>query len=733
MKFIHQHDQMDCGPACLAMITDFYSNPYPLAYLRDECFLSKEGVSLKGVSDASKKLGFETLSAKLDLNSLFANQHFPCIIHWNQNHFVVLSKISKNLLNKYTFNIADPGFGILKLSEEEFCKGWIGAEDKGIALFLKPTEAFKRNKAPKPPKKTFRFLLKYLKPYKMELLQLLIGLLCGSALTLVFPFLTQALIDKGIGNQSMRTIYIILFAQIFLFLGNSVIEIIRNWITLFIGARINVTIISDFLAKLMKLPIKFFDTKMMGDFTQRIGDHERIEKFLTSQSLLTLFSLVNISVFLIVLAYYDIKILGAYIILTGLAIVWAIYFLRKRKFLDYQSFQQRAENQDSVYELINGMQEIKLNDFQRYKRRGWENIQVNLFKINQRILKVDQFQETGFEFLNHFKNIFVTFIAANEVIKGNITIGAMLSISYIIGQMNSPIGQLIIFFRSYQDARISLERLGEVHHQEEEDGVKKEMKVEGNETHIFTNLKGLKLSNLNFQYEGPDSPLVLKNINMLIPSGKKTAIVGASGSGKTTLLKLLLKFYEPTNGKICIDGRNLEGFSAESLRRQCGTVMQDGYIFSDSIERNIATSEDTIDKDKLWNALEIANLDKYVQNLPLGVKTKIGASGNGLSGGQKQRILIARAVYKDPNYLFFDEATSALDADNEKEIMEKLNHFLEGKTSVTIAHRLSTVRNADKIIVLKNGEIAEYGDHISLVANQADYYHLVRNQLELGS
>lgn len=721
---------MDCGPACLAMITQYYGKPYPLSYLRDECFLSREGVSLKGISDASKSIGFDNISAKLDLKSLFLNQHFPCIIHWNQNHFVILYGITKNIFGKKKFKIADPGFGILRLTEEEFCEAWLGEGVKGIVLFLDPTELFNKRIPPKAAKRTVKFLLKYLNPYKVELFQLLIGLLCGSALTLVFPFLTQALIDKGIGNQSVKTIYIILFAQIFLFLGNSVIEIIRNWITLYIGARINVTIISDFLVKLMKLPIKFFDTKMMGDFTQRIGDHERIEKFLTSQSLLTLFSLVNISVFLVVLAYYDFKILGAYLFLTVLAIIWASYFLKKRKLLDYQSFQKRAENQDSIFELINGMQEIKLNDFQIYKRRAWENIQISLFKINQRVLKLDQFQETGFEFLNHFKNIFVTFIAANEVIKGNITIGAMLSISYIIGQMNSPIDQLIIFFRSSQDARISLDRLGEVHQHDEEDIDTRDLNTHFKDEN---NPKGFRLSGVSFQYEGPNSPYVLKDINLLIPEGKKTAIVGASGSGKTTLLKLLLKFYKPTDGEISVNKHNLNEVSAESLRRNCGTVMQDGYIFADSIERNVATSDEFINEDKLWNALDVSNLTDYVRNLPLGVKTQIGASGNGLSGGQKQRILIARAVYKNPNYLFFDEATSALDADNEKVIMQKLGNFLNGKTSVTIAHRLSTVKNADKIIVLKNGKIVEQGNHLSLVANQADYYHLVKNQLELGS
>jgi len=734
MNFIPQHDQMDCGPACIAMIAKYFKRKYPLGYLRENCFLGKDGVSLLGISIAAKKIGFETFSAKLNSQELSKKENLPCILHWNQNHFVVLYDIQKDFFSKkIIYKIADPGYGLIKLKREQFEKSWLSDGDLGVALFMKPTQKFYELIPPKENKISFQFILNYLKPYKTELFQLFIGLLGGSLLTLLFPFLTQALIDKGIGNNSIRIIYIILLAQVFLFLGNSAIEIIRNWITLYIGARINITIISDFLKKLMSLPIKFFDAKMMGDFTQRIGDHERIEKFLTSQSLFTLFSLINVSVFFLVLAYYDFKILTVYFILTILAVGWILFFLKKRKFLDYQSFQKRAENQDSIYELINGMQEIKLNGFEKHKRNAWEAIQVQLFNINQRILRLDQYQGVGFNFINHFKNIIVTFIAANEVIKGDLTLGAMLSISYIIGQMNSPINQLTNFFRSFQDARLSLDRLSEIHQQEEEenDGLDNiNEKVIGSD--FQKNTQGLKIVNMNFGYEGPKFPLILNEINLFIPEGQITAVVGASGSGKTTLMKILLKFYSPHSGDIYVNKQPLGNVSSKSWRKHCGTVMQDGFIFSDTIERNIATSEKNIDEIKLWKAIETANLQDFVTALPLGVKTKIGASGNGISGGQKQRILIARAVYKNPKYLFFDEATSALDAENERTIMNKLNTFLKGKTSVIIAHRLSTVKNAHQIIVLKNGRIVERGNHSSLVANRGDYFHLVKNQLELG-
>ena len=576
-------------------------------------------------------------------------------------------------------------------------------------------------------------MLGYLKPYKNQMLQLFMFLLLGTLTTLVFPVLTQKLIDDGVNKKDLSVISYILLAQLFFFFGNIIFGIFRNWIMLVVGTKINIQIISDFLKKLLKLPIKFFDTKLMGDFNQRIQDHERIEDFLTSQSLITLFSVITFSVFFGVLWYYDFRILAVYIVLTVISIAWSLYWMRKRKILDYFRFQQRSENQESIYEIINGVSEMKLNQFEDFKRREWEQIQQKLFKINIRILKLDQIQLSGFEFMNQLKNIVVTFLAASFVVKGNMTLGALLSVSYIIGQMNSPVSQLISFFRSLQDAKLSLARLNEVqNHPEEEQENQlpllspKYMQKNGIE-------KGIYFKNTSFQYEGPQSPFVLKDINLFIPEGKVTAIVGASGSGKTTLMKMLLKFYEPVSGEIFFNHLNINDISPLDLRKNCGVVMQDGFIFSDTIERNIATNDENIDYEKLDKALKTANIKSFVEELPLGLNTKIGASGNGISGGQKQRILIARAVYKNPNFIFFDEATSALDAENEKIIHDNLQSFFKGKTVIIVAHRLSTVKNADQIIVLKHGQIVEQGNHQELVQRKADYYNLVKNQLELGN
>jgi ATP-binding cassette subfamily B protein len=551
-------------------------------------------------------------------------------------------------------------------------------------------------------------------------------LLLGSALTLVFPFLTQNLIDKGVNAKNLNIVTVILLAQLALFFGAITFEIIRNWLMLFIGTKLSIKIISDFLKKLLKLPIKFFDTKMIGDFRQRIQDNERIEYFLTSQSLITFFSMITFSVFFAVLWYYDFKILLIYLILTILSILWSVFWLSKRKILDYFRFQERSNNQESIYEILNGVTEMKLNDFADYKRRKWEEIQQRLFKLNIRILRLDQLQLSGFEFINQLKNIVVTFLAATLVIKGNLTLGAMLSISYIIGQMNSPINQLIGFFRGLQDAKLSLERLNEVQNHPEEEQENQFQFPDHKET-------GIKIENLSFQYEGPHSPFVLKDIDLHIPEGKITAIVGASGSGKTTLMKLLLKFYPPTKGHIYYNNQNVNKLSAENLRKNIGVVMQDGFIFSDTIERNIATSDENINREKLNQAAQTANVEEFIESLPLKYNTKIGAAGNGISGGQRQRILIARAVYKNPHFIFFDEATSALDAENEKIIHDNLQDFFCGKTVLIIAHRLSTVKNADQIIVLKNGEISEQGTHNQLVARKGEYFNLVKNQLELGN
>ena len=724
---------MDCGPACLAMVASHYGKDFGLQYLRDRSFITREGVSLLGISEAADKIGFKTISAKLKTEDL-DNELLPCILHWNQNHFVVLYKITKNIFTgKLIYKIADPGHGFISLSEEKFKKSWLSDLEKGVALFLEPTEEFFKQTPPKEEKLSIKYLLKYLKPYKNEMLQLFLLLLLGTLTTLIFPILTQKLIDEGVSKKDLPVISYILLAQLAFFFGNIIFGIFRNWIMLVVGTKINIQIISDFLKKLLKLPIKFFDTKLMGDFNQRIQDHERIENFLTSQSLLTLFSIITFSVFFGVLWYYDFRILVVYIVLTVISIIWSLYWMKKRKILDYFRFQQRSENQESIYEIINGVSEMKLNQFEDFKRREWEQIQQKLFKINIRILRLDQIQLSGFDFINQLKNIVVTFLAASFVVKGHMTLGALLSVSYIIGQMNSPVSQLISFFRSLQDAKLSLSRLNEVQNHPEEEQENQLQLLSKKYTEQYGIEKGIYFKNVSFQYEGPQSPYVLKDINLFIPEGKVTAIVGASGSGKTTLMKMLLKFYEPVSGEINFNHLNINDISPLDLRKNCGVVMQDGFIFSDTIERNIATNDEKINYEKLDKALQTANIKSFVEELPLGLNTKIGASGNGISGGQKQRIFIARAVYKNPHFIFFDDATSALDAENEKIIHDNLQSFFKGKTVIIVAHRLSTVKNADQIIVLKNGEIVEQGNHQSLVDKKADYYNLVKNQLELGN
>lgn len=731
-KFYPQLDQMDCGPACLAMICSYYGKDFGLTYLREISFISREGVSLLGISQAAHTLGFKTTAAKLSITDL-KDDILPCIIHWNQNHFVILYGISETLFSKKKrYRIIDPGHGFISLSKDKFEKSWTSDQDKGVALFLEPTEIFFLQEPVKEEKLTVKYLLNYLKPHRSQMLKLFLLLLMSTATTLFFPLLTQKLIDDGVGKKNISMISYILFAQLGFFLGNIIFNIFSNWIMLIVGTKINIQIISEFLKKLLRLPIKFFDTKMMGDFNQRIQDHERIESFLTSQSLLTVFSMITFSVFFGVLWYYDFRILLVYLGLTGISIIWSLYWMRKRNILDYFRFQRRSENQESIYEIINGVSEMKLNQFEEFKRKEWENIQQKLLQINIRILKLDQMQLSGFEFINQLKNIVVTFLTAYLVVNEKMTLGALLSVSYIIGQMNNPVNQLITFFRSLQDAKLSLIRLNEVqNHPEEEAGSLVAVNI-GSTSENREN-KGISLKNVSFQYEGPKSPYILNNINIIIPKGKVTAIVGSSGSGKTSLMKLLLRFYNPTHGKICFNGSDILTLSPKSIRENCGVVMQDGYIFSDTIERNIATEDGDIDKKRLEHAVKVANLESFIHNLPLGYNTKIGTSGNGISGGQKQRILIARAIYKNPHFIFFDEATSALDAKNEKVIHDNLQLFFKGKTVLIIAHRLSTVKNADQIIVLKDGQVVETGNHHELVDQKNEYYNLVKNQLELGS
>lgn len=733
-KVVYQHDKKDCGPSCLSMISKYYGKSYPLQYLRSISHITKEGVSILGISEAANHIGIDSRSTKISLEDLYKNKELlPCILHWRKNHFVVLRSITKNrLTGKLVYNIADPSHGLISLSEKTFKKSWLSLDDEGIALYLYPTDDFYSVTPPKEEQITVKYLVSYLAPYKKRIAIMFMLLLLGSCFTLVFPFLTEYLIDRGVSKKDLNYISTILLAQLFLFIGSLLFGVIRNWLMLYIGTKISITIISDFLKKLLQLPINFFDTKLMGDFNQRIQDNERIEEFLTSQSLLTFFSVISFSIFFAVLLYYDYKILLVYLLLTLISILWSLMWLKRRKMLDYHRFLHKSENQESIYELLNGVAEMKLNQFESYKISEWEKIQNKLFKLNMKILKVDQIQISGFDFFNQLKNIIVTFLAATYVVKDSMTLGMLLSISYIIGQMNSPVNQLVNFFRSLQDAKLSLERLNEVQNHETEEKPE-QIKIEFNSEINNEIKKGIVINNVSFQYEGPKSPKVIEKLNLFIPEGKVTAIVGASGSGKTTLMKLLLKFYNPTEGQIKYNGVDINSLSAKSIRENSGVVMQDGFIFSDSIKRNIATGDVNINERKLSNSIYIANISDFINSLPLKLNTKIGASGNGISGGQKQRILIARAVYKNPHYIFFDEATSALDAENEKIIHNNLQDFFSGKTVVIIAHRLSTVKNADNIIVLKKGKIVEQGSHHELVTKKAEYFNLVKNQLELGT
>ncbi len=732
--FYKQLDAMDCGPSCLRMIARHYGKTYSLQALREKCFITREGVSLLGISDAAENIGFHTLGVKIDFKKLCGEAPLPCIVHWKQKHFVVVYKIRHNprgSASKFTIFVSDPAHGLIKYTEKEFLDCWLSTktdnEDKGIALLIEPTPDFYTQADEKLNKSGFRFLFSYLRPYKKFIVQLFLGLLLGSLLQLIFPFLTQSVVDVGISNQNIGFVYLVLLAQLMLFFSRATVEFIRGWILLHLGTRINISLISDFLTKLMKLPIRFFDTKMIGDLLQRISDNQLIESFLTSSTLSILFSMVNLVIFSVVLAMYNLTIFAVFLAGSILYSLWIWMFMKRRRELNFKRFAQMSDNQSNIIQLITGMQEIKLNNCEKQKRWDWEHIQARLFRVNIKGLALTQWQQAGSVFINETKNIVISFIAAKAVIDGSITLGMMLAVQYIIGQLNSPIEQMISFIQAAQDAKISLERLGEIHNKEDEEN------PDDAKITIIPENKSINIDKLCFQYEGPHSEMVLENVDLKIPEGKITAIVGMSGSGKTTLVKLLLGFYPPVKGDIRIGDIKLENFSAKMWRQKCGAVMQDGFIFSDSIAKNIALSDEIIDKQKLLHAVKMSNIQEFVESLPLGYNTKIGSDGHGLSQGQKQRILIARAVYKDPEYIFFDEATNALDANNELVIMNNLEKFFKGKTVVVVAHRLSTVKNADNIVVLDKGKIVEMGTHNDLTALKGEYYNLVKNQLELGN
>ncbi|MGA0560038.1 peptidase domain-containing ABC transporter [Larkinella sp. VNQ87] len=780
-----QLDQMDCGPTCLRMVAKHYGRSYTAQSLRDKSGIGKDGVSMLGISEAAEAIGFRTMGVKIPFEKLAEEAPLPCIVHWRQNHFVVIHAIkssgnwmakirggrkapvlvdreelhrplqpfadlsddqivippgfmpvpppepAKPEVRQGSVAVADPARGLITYTADEFCQGWLatqsGGQSEGVVLLLEPTPAFYEHEDEKAASYGFERVAAYLWQYKHLLVQLILGLAVGSGLQLLFPFLTQSVVDIGINTQNIPFVYLVLGAQLALMAGRLSVEFIRSWILLHISTRINLNILSDFLIKLMRLPVPFFDTKQFGDLMQRIGDHHRIESFLTGQTLSVLFSLINLLIFGVVLAMFNLSIFGIFMAASALYIGWVLLFLRQRRKLDFKRFDAGAKNQSSLVQLIQGMQEIKLAGAERPMRWAWERLQARLFRLQMRGLALSQYQQAGAFTINEGKNILITFLAAQAVINGQLTLGAMLAMQQIIGQLNSPIEGLIGFVQSFQDAKISLERLNEIHTLADEEPLDRPRLDK------LPEAGSLQLKTVAFQYPGAGNEPVLRDLDLLIPQGRTTAIVGMSGSGKTTLLKLLMKFYDPTKGEIRLGEAALRNVGHALWRTQCGVVMQDGFIFSDTIARNIAVGVDRIDALKLDHAVRVANLQAFVESLPLGYHTKIGAEGNGISQGQRQRILIARAVYKDPQYIFFDEATNALDANNEAVIMHHLTDFFRNRTVVVVAHRLSTVCHADQIVVLDKGRITETGTHAQLIAQRGDYWQLVKNQLELGA
>ena len=723
--FYKQLDAMDCGPTCLRMVARHYGKHFTLQTLREKSHISREGVSMLGIARAAEAIGMQTMGVSLTWERLRKEAPLPVIVHWKQSHFIVVHKIKRDRVH-----VADPGFGHTVYTKEEFLKGWISTrldgEAKGSVLMLHPTPDF-LNQEDEPLKKSgLRYLLRYLAPYKRYVYHLLLGLILGSIIQFLLPFLFQSIVDFGITNQDLPFIYLILVFQFVLILSQMGIDFIRRWILLHLSTRINISLISDFLVKLMKLPVGFFDSKLTGDILQRIGDHRRIESFLTTSSLTILFSMVNLVVFAVILAIYSIKILIIFVAGALLYFLWIYIFMKRRRSLDHKYFSKMAENQSKLIQIIHGIREIKLNNAERSNQWEWKDIQASLFRVNMSSLSLNQNQEAGGVFINETKNILINVTAAIAVLNGNMTLGMLLAVSYILGQLNGPIEQMISFFHRAQDAKISLERLSEIH--DTEDEFQRETGVT-----VLPVIDKITVSNLEFSYPGAIARNVLEDISITLKKDTVTAVVGVSGSGKTTLVKVLLGFYPPAKGEIRVGDMNIQMMSPDLWRGQCGVVMQDGFIFSDTIAKNIALGESEIKSDQLLYAARMACIDDFIDQLPLGYNTKIGQEGLTLSGGEEQRILIARAIYKNPHFLFLDEGTSALDANNERRIMENLQLVFKGKTVIIVAHRLSTVKNADQIIVLDRGRIVEEGKHNALIAKKGYYFDLVRNQLELGN
>ena len=715
---------MDCGATCLRMIARYYGRYYSLEALRELTYMGKQGVSLLGISDAAEHIGFQSLAVKVSYEQLLREVPLPSIAHWRTDHFVVIYKVTR----RYIW-IADPGAGKFRLTKEEFIKGWAKEEERGVPvgvlLLLQTTPSFFERDDEKVDKSGFRYVLSYFSKYRSLITQIILGLVLGSIIQLVLPFTMMSIVDVGINYADVNFIYLIVIAQLVLYTSQAAVEYFRSWILLHVGLRVNISLISDFLIKLTRLPLQFFDSRMTGDLLQRITDHERVQRFLTSTSLISIFSLFNFLVFAIVLAFWSREVLLIFIGGTIINFLWIYFFVRRRRDIDYKIFDQAAESQGNLIEMIDGMQEIKLHNAEKQKRWAWERVQAKLFRTEMNALRINQLQRTGALAINEMKNLLIVYTVATSVVNGQMSLGMLVAIQYIIGQLNAPINQLVEFIRSMQEAKISLERMDEIHIKKDEDGIDEKIT-------LLPEYGNLALEGVSFHYNGPHSERVLRDISLVIPKGKTTAIVGTSGSGKTTLLKLLLNFYAPSEGVVRLGDISLNNIHNRLWRSKCGWVTPEGYVFNETIAKNIALGDEIIDKQKLLRAVKIANIQNFIESLPLGYNTIIGKEGLGLSQGQRQRLLIARVVYKNPDYLFLDEATTSLDAYSEFLIMENLNEYFAGSTIVMVTHRINTIMNADKIIVLDGGEVAEQGTHDELFRLKGAYYHLLRNQFDFN-
>ena len=717
----YQMDAKDCGPASLKMVAKYFGRYYSLQYLRDKCGITKEGVSLLGISAAAESIGLHTAAFKCTIDDVIMKVPFPVIIYWNENHFVVVYHT-----NKKHIWVSDPCKGHVKYTRREFMEGWyLKNEDKGVLLALEPTADFKLSKQEKKQEKDSMIsILRYFMPYKKEFSLIFFVMLVVTLLQGILPFISKSVIDIGISTSDVNFINMVLIGNICILLSIMVFNVVRDWILMHITARVNIALISDYLIKLMKLPVTFFENKLLGDILQRAADHERIRSFIMNNSLSLIFSTFTFLLFSIILLVYNHVIFFIFLGGSVLYVTWVMLFLSIRKKLDWQYFEFLSKNQSYWVETVSAIQDIKIYNYERARRWKWEEIQARLYHVNKRVLAVTNMQNLGAHFIESIKNMAITFFCATAVIRGDITFGVMISTQFIIGMLNGPLIQFINFVVSAQYAKISFLRMNEIRQLEDED----ELLSVGSTT-ILPENKSLVLKNVMFQYAA-HLPMVLTNINLRIPENKITAIVGSSGCGKSTLLKLLIRLYKPSYGTVSMGGMNVTALNLRKWRELCGVVMQDGKIFSDTIKNNIVLDDEKVDEVQLIKCCQIAQIKEEIDQMPRGFDTEIGERGRGLSGGQKQRLLIARALYRNPKYLFLDEATNALDTVNEQKIVKALNSAFENRTVVIIAHRLSTIRHADQIVVMDKGQIVEIGNHELLMKKKGNYYNLVSSQNE---